>query len=1156
MIRFACPSCQKSLAAPEERAGAKTVCPQCRQELSVPSAALPIDSTPPVAARGRGVSPKLMLLAGGLGVVALASAALGVAFVLSLTTGPEVAGKSPNPSGAVPSAPASQAAATQPRSSVPSTKPVPDSRRPATTPTQTAQTLPPGGSQQAPVQTSPTDKPRLVLDPEGHTGPVKRVFLTPDNKRAITVSLDKTVRIWDVATGESLHVVRLPIAPDDSGMLEAASLSTDGKLLVVAGLGADKAGQPRPIYFLATDVPQIVRVLPGPATHVREVKLSPDGKLLAVGSDDNLVRVYEVNTGRLAYELSGHSKAVVALAFAPDGQRLLSASLDQSGRLWSLATRKQENLFHFNIAVTTRPGESPIEALVRAGQISSGHIQIACLAWSPDGRTLAMGGTNGFVQTYDPAVSAAGRPAPPVKTFSISFQGADESGISSITFTPDGRALLVTGAVSRQGKGSAGIFDLESGKFRQAFPGHGQDTVLAGNLSVDGQLAISTGSTQGETCIWRTSNGQLVQELRGRGKPVKSLSWSKDGKSIVSVRELVVARTSDVSVGVVPLKESIHLETLEYGDASKSDMHEPRVRDFNGTYKLNLQPHGLARGIPFSPTSSQLVKDVLYFRPEHTDDALYQATFVSDKHVAIAAKSGIYLVDVTDDDGRGSRPSKLVGDALVASKLMKLVRKFRGHTGAVTFVTPSPDGRHFISGSLDQTVRLWDPEQEEPLLSILATGSDWIAWTPQGYYAASPGGERLMGWQVNNGPQAIATYHPAAQFRQSLYRPDVIKRILAAGSVAKAVALADQERQKPGALVNVDQVRPPVAAITYPPGPSGHRISGTSLEVKAVARSVGSHPVAALRLLVDGRPYGGADGRRVISAPRLGEVAATWKVELAPGKHVLTVQAESAVSKGLSPFVEVTNTSGAAEQPNLYVLAVGINDYPGELRLKYAAPDADAITKALSDKGARVFRNVEVKVIKDRDATRQGIERGLGWLKEKMTPRDVGMLFFSGHGDRSGNNFYLIPVDINPADVPGSCVSGEFLKQTLGSIPGRVIAVLDACHSGAAIDAQRRPADADDLIRELASDDYGIVVMSSSLSKEFSLESSSVKQGFYTLALVEGLSGRADRNRDGLVHLGELDRYTNTRVTELSGGKQHPIMNRPPSIHSFPLAGN
>lgn len=1155
MIRFACPSCQKSLAAPEERAGAKTICPQCRQELAVPSAALPIDSAPPVAARGRGVSPKLMLLAGGLGLVALASAALGVAIVMSLATGPEVAGKSPTTSGAGQSAPASQAAGTQPRSSVPSTKPVPDSRRPTTTPTQATQTLPPGGSQQAPVQTSPTDKPRLVLDPEGHTGPVKRVFLTPDNKRAITVSLDKTVRIWDVATGESLHVVRLPIAPDDSGMLEAASLSTDGKLLVVAGLGAEKAGQPRPIYFLAPDVPQIVRVLPGPATHVREVKLSPDGKLLAVGSDDNLVRVYEVNTGRLAYELSGHSKAVVALAFAPDGQRLLSASLDQSGRLWSLTTRKQENLFHFNVAVTARPGESPIEALVRTGQISSRPIQISSLTWSPDSRTIAMGGTNGFVQTYDPAGKGDGRPAPPLKTFSISFQGADESGISSIAFTPDGRALLVTGAVSRQGAGSAGILDLESGKFRQAFPGHGQHTVLAGNLSVDGQLAISSGAGDSETCIWRTSNGQLVQEFRGRGKPVNSLSWSKDGKTIAW------GDVAHMSAAVAPLKESLHLETLEYGDASNRDMYaspvkpQPRVRDFNGTYKLHLQPSQLVRGIPISPVGSAL-KDHLYFRPEHVDDLFHQATFVSDKHVAIAANSGIYLVDVTDDDGRGSRPSKLVGDALVATKLMKLVRKFRGHTGAVTFVTPSPDGRHFISGSLDQTVRLWDPEQEEPLLSILATGSDWIAWTPQGYYAASPGGERLMGWQVNNGPQAIATYHPAAQFRQSLYRPDVIKRILAAGSVAKAVALADQERQKPGALVNVDQVRPPLAAITYPPGPSGHRISGTSLEVKAVARSVGSHPVAALRLLVDGRPYGGADGRRVISAPRLGEVTATWKVELAPGKHVLTVQAESAVSKGLSPFVEVTNTSGAAEQPNLYVLAVGINDYPGELRLKYAAPDADAITKALSDKGARVFRNVEVKVIKDRDATRQGIERGLGWLKEKMTARDVGMLFFSGHGDRSGNNFYLIPVDINPADVPGSCVSGEFLKQTLGSIPGRVIAVLDACHSGAAIDAQRRPADADDLIRELASDDYGIVVMSSSLSKEFSLESSSVKQGFYTLALVEGLSGRADRNRDGLVHLGELDRYTNTRVTELSAGKQHPIMNRPPSIHSFPLAGN
>lgn len=121
--------------------------------------------------------------------------------------------------------------------------------------------------------------------------------------------------------------------------------------------------------------------------------------------------------------------------------------------------------------------------------------------------------------------------------------------------------------------------------------------------------------------------------------------------------------------------------------------------------------------------------------------------------------------------------------------------------------------------------------------------------------------------------------------------------------------------------------------------------------------------------------------------------------------------------------------------------------------------------------------------------------------------------------------------------------------------PGRVIAVLDACHSGAAGGVHRRPAHAaDDLVRDLISEEYGVIVMSSSLGREYSLESQRVKQGYFTLALVEGLSGKADNNQDGLIFLNELDGYTARRVRLLSDGLQHPTTARPPGVRSFLLA--
>jgi WD40 repeat protein len=106
------------------------------------------------------------------------------------------------------------------------------------------------------------------------------------------------------------------------------------------------------------------------------------------------------------------------------------------------------------------------------------------------------------------------------------------------------------------------------------------------------------------------------------------------------------------------------------------------------------------------------------------------------------------------------------------------IREFVGHTSEVWAVAPSPDGRFLLSASDDQTLRIWNPDRAEPLVSLFFAGDDWIAWTPEGYYAASRGGENLMGWQISNGLEQLGTFVPASQFHKSLYRPDVIKLLL------------------------------------------------------------------------------------------------------------------------------------------------------------------------------------------------------------------------------------------------------------------------------------------------------------------------------------------------------------------------------------------
>jgi hypothetical protein len=81
-----------------------------------------------------------------------------------------------------------------------------------------------------------------------------------------------------------------------------------------------------------------------------------------------------------------------------------------------------------------------------------------------------------------------------------------------------------------------------------------------------------------------------------------------------------------------------------------------------------------------------------------------------------------------------------------------------------------------------------------------------------------------------------------------------------------------------------------------------------------------------------------------------------------------------------------------------------------------------------------------------------------------------------------------------------------------------------------------------------------VVVMASSLGREYSMESPATRAGFFTLSLTEGMNGRADFNHDGLVYLNELEHYAALRVRQLSGGWQHPTMGHPPTIRPFPIS--
>ena len=128
-------------------------------------------------------------------------------------------------------------------------------------------------------------------------------------------------------------------------------------------------------------------------------------------------------------------------------------------------------------------------------------------------------------------------------------------------------------------------------------------------------------------------------------------------------------------------------------------------------------------------------------------------------------------------------------------------------------------------------------------------------------------------------------------------------------------------------------------------------------------------------------------------------------------------------------------------------------------------------------------------------------------------------------------------------------------------MPGKVVMFIDACHAGRGIERTRivtrgggAAADITGLVNELTSTENGIVMFASSTGRELSTERDDWQNGAFTKAVIEGLAGKADYNKDGSISVKELDLCVSERVKELSEKKQHPVARLPETIKDFPPA--
>lgn len=202
----------------------------------------------------------------------------------------------------------------------------------------------------------------------GHSHAVKSVALSPDGQILASGSWDKTIKLWDVntgteictITGHQLQVNSVAFSPDGK-LLASASYDRTIRLWQISALaGSQTELQNRPCYSL-------LATLSGHAWAVLTVAFSPDGQILATGSDDNTIKLWEVNTGQLICTLVGHSWSVVAVAFTADGETLLSASCDKTVKLWRVSTAEEIVTLSGHVDSVSAVAVSKVRQLIASG---------------------------------------------------------------------------------------------------------------------------------------------------------------------------------------------------------------------------------------------------------------------------------------------------------------------------------------------------------------------------------------------------------------------------------------------------------------------------------------------------------------------------------------------------------------------------------------------------------------------------------------------------------------------------------------------------------------------------------------------------------------------------------------------------------------------
>lgn len=525
---------------------------------------------------------------------------------------------------------------------------------------------------------------RTIL--RGHADRLSAVTWSPDGQYVLTGSYDRTARIWDMATGQT---VRTFIGHADA--VTSVAWSPDGQKILTGSW--DNTAR---IWNVETG--NTVLTLTGHSNWVSSVSWSPDGQLIATGSMDHTARLWSAETGETVQTLVGHTEWVRSAEWSVDGQRILTGSYDGTASLWDARTGICLRTFrgHTNAVASVAWSSTGQQALtasedgtVRLWDIATGETlrvlyvhtsPVYTVVWSPDGNQALTGSEDGSVRIWDVATGTVERTLP-----------GHTGWISSVAWSRDGRYV-----VSSSEDATARICDLVAGAKLSTLR-HTRRVSSVAWSPIGSQVVTACGESA--AYIWEATTGKRVLTLDAHASPIVSATYSPDGNKVLTGCKDGTAYIWDVRIDTVV--KTLLGHTNEIGS------------------------------IAWSPTGQQVITGSRdgTARIWNTENGINVHTFWHKDFIPLGVGVAVawspggqrILIGTSDKVKRA-----YIWDVVKREEVLILT----GHRAMVQAVAWSPDERQIVTTCGDGTAHIWNAITGDEICTLYPGESQSVAWSP------------------------------------------------------------------------------------------------------------------------------------------------------------------------------------------------------------------------------------------------------------------------------------------------------------------------------------------------------------------------------------------------------------------------------------------